>query len=177
MFLSRLDTAVRETKAAVKIANTTPTKSKKSVLLQDLNEYLFDLFDANCMEEFHILQAFEDRAMQSFLDREENEKKGNGEGDFDHVHYELHREFVQLFEQLIDGFLKQQSCTMEEVFEEIQRHRRIKIKEGIDADEKSNVENSVDLLHALSFYTDFSSWAAMMAENARLRRQFKAMRK
>lgn len=34
-----------------------------------------DLFDANCMKEFHILQSFDDRAMQAFIDREQNETK------------------------------------------------------------------------------------------------------
>jgi hypothetical protein len=177
MFLSRLDSAVRETKASVKIASITPTKSKKSSLLQELNEYLFDLFDANCMEEFHILQDFEDRAMQSFIDREESESRGSGVGDYDHFHYQLHREFVQLFEQMIDGFLKQQNCTMEDVFVEIERHHKLRVRDETDGDEKANIENSVDLIQVLTFYTDFSSWASMMAENARLRLRIKAMRK
>lgn len=177
MFLSRLDAAVKESKAAIKVANTTPTKAKKSPLLHDLNEYLFDLFDANCMEEFHILQSFEDRAMQAFIDREQNETKGNGSGDFDHVHLALHKEFVQLFEQMIDGFLKQQDCTIDEVFAEIERYQQIRARDGIDGDEKSNIENSVDVVQALTFYTDFTSWANMMAENAKLRLRLKAMRK
>ena len=109
-------------------------------ILHDLNEYLFDIFDANCMEEYQIMEAFENKAMGYFLQRARLELENmttpsvpayllDAKADakvtsssssqvhqqkackeYGHQEYLLHREFMNLFESLIDKFLQQQEC-------------------------------------------------------------------
>ena len=95
MFLARLDRARNDVQKNNKNVNQhlphSPTKSattsSSSVtsppdggrtvipprILHDLNEYLFDVFDANCMEEYHIMERFETKAMEYFLERAQQE--------------------------------------------------------------------------------------------------------
>lgn len=178
MFLSRLDAAVRESRGALNAVLSSPQKKStekpvKSRLLSDLNEYLFDLFDANCMEEYHVLQKFEERAILSFMDLAMTESK---ECDYEHVHFQLHREFVTLFEALIENFLLQHKYTLEEVFAEVERYHSVDYSKGPNA-VRANHHNSVELTEVLSFYTDFRTWADMMYDNARYRIRFQNSKK
>ena len=70
-------------------------KKKSSRILHELNEYLFDLFDANCMEDFHKMDKFEQEAVKLF-DSEEFISNANYE--FSHEQYGKHQEFLRLFE-------------------------------------------------------------------------------
>ena len=74
-----------------------------------MSEYLFDLWDANCMEAYHRISEFEERAAREF-DPEVEE--------FTFAQEALHKEFCQLFEELTEGFISENGFTLEQFYEE-----------------------------------------------------------
>jgi hypothetical protein len=167
--MSRLDAAVQDVKTVVK--NMEKPKSQQSSfdvskILHDLNEYLFDLFDANCMEDYHKMEAFESRAMMAFMEQKERK-----DSDYDLLHYQLHQEFLQLFEQLIEKFLAEYHCTSEDIFHELERYKKKKDRTATDTDDRA------EILDVLCYYTDFPTWAKMMNDNAQLRLKIQHMKK
>ena len=76
-------------------------------ILEKLTEYLFDLFDANCTEDFKKMEAFEKRAVLAFDPDDE---------EYTLAQTELHTEFQQLFEALTGTFLKTEGYTCEQVY-------------------------------------------------------------
>jgi hypothetical protein len=68
-------------------------------IVSKVADYLFNLFDANCMEECQVLAAFEARACRAF--------GTPAEGGFTFEQEALHREFCALFEGFTQAFLKQ----------------------------------------------------------------------
>jgi len=164
MFMARLEDAARESRQNISKIQPKLDTAQTSKLLHDLNEYLFDLFDANCLEDFQKLKEFEDRAILTFNPAEEAK-----DADFDHRHFKLHQEFMTLFEQLIDGFIQQSGYTSEAVFDVIKQHR---INSKGNLSEGQDRINAMDIMGVVAFYTDFQSWTIMMKENASYRARF-----
>ena len=71
-------------------------------ILWKVSEYLFDLFDANCLDGYKKIEEFEDRILKHFID-------DNDEYTFEQER--CHREFLDLFESLIEKFLTENKCT------------------------------------------------------------------
>ncbi len=163
-------------------ATFSPQRKSTSMVLHALNDYLFDLFDANMMEDFHIISRFEEKAMKHFeaeaekemkereaieeAIRNDNSKNSNNCGasnmhsrthrldvagskdididsqqvtiveykackdfkEFSHEEYHLHKEFLVLFESLINKFLSEHDYTADEVYDELYRHAQDKKK-------------------------------------------------
>ncbi len=85
-------------------------------LVAACSEYLFDLFDANMMEDYHTMERFENRAIDAFM----------GSCDSTEITFEqhnLHNEFLELFESLIEKFLRVEGggCSVEAFYERVQQ--------------------------------------------------------
>ena len=124
MFWSRVD-AVKDD--IEKDRKETPSKASLSqsyqrrdddtdepTILEKASEYLFDLFDANCMEEYKQIEQFEENACKAFtnLDAEEYTLEQDS----------LHQEFLVLFENLLEKFLETERISIEEFYGEVKKH-------------------------------------------------------
>jgi hypothetical protein len=86
----------------------TDEEMKEENLVSLCAEYIFDLFDANMMEDYHTISEFESRALDAFPNYLSEEISFAQEG--------LHKEFLVLFEKLIGGFLMQNGSTTERFY-------------------------------------------------------------
>jgi hypothetical protein len=236
MFLARLEQAVKDSQRSTKVlhpvdkqhppkAIVTPGRKSKPRMLHELNDYLFDLFDANMTEDFQIMQRFEDKAMEYYsaaveeqqvqlapskplhnqeyddgddgmdvkIARSNNQVNKETKG-FSHEEYRLHQEFLKLFEDMIERFLRLNDYEADEVYNEllkyyVEKKKEKKIdpsmevthrydddydEENYDKNPEKYVQNeALEVLDVLAFYTDFSLWDEMMWENARYRLQFR----
>eukprot|EP01038_Epipyxis_sp_PR26KG_P007358 gene7358-10028_t len=161
-------------KLELEINKISTSKNKK--LIFDLSEYLFDLFDANMMEEFHQIELLESNAMEYFSGCEIG-------CEYTHKQYELHGEFVKLFEILIEKFLHEQHCSMDELCEvlnnyvnQVNTSNYFNEFDMIDDDascKESNINNpnnsrylAKEVIDVISVYTNFEMWSSMMKEQA-----------
>ena len=118
-------------------------------------EYIFDLFDANMLEDYKTMEAFETMAIDAFPDYKSTEITFEQE--------RLHREFMDLFESLIDKFLREKGATHEQFY--IMLHDYLSGKKSAAASKESAVE-VVDCIFA---YTDLTVWCAAMRERSEMR--------
>lgn len=165
MFLSRLDSARKDVKESPSKALSSP---KKSRILQDLSEYLFDLFDANCLPEFQEIERFEEKALKSF---DSEDVEGKYADEYTHEQYTLHRDFLALFEKFIGNFLTQHNHTFDDLYNELSAHNKLK-----SSSSSTRAESASEVIDVLSYYVSFPAWVAMMRDNARTRRHYKTFR-
>lgn len=179
------------------ISNNILTESKaeyqygeKSEILSKFSEYLFDLFDANCMADFKRIEEFEKLAIKEF--RNFNEKE------FTHRQYQLHEEFLVLFESLIEGFLQAENYSVDSFYSELQyyleQHKRKqsqvnnKISSSVNkAESKSSSSDILNLdeldscghanevVDVVNTYLDFKQWSTIMFEQAKNQAKFCSM--
>lgn len=158
-FLSRLDNAVAEGKEEARDLSPVLRESGSN-LLQRASEYIFDIFDANCMEEYHIINNFEDRAMKAFP-YEDIEK--------DEITFEqdrLHNEFLVIFEGLLERFVTSENISIAEFYDQVRSHYH----------GGRRMAHAMEVVDVIFCYTDISQWAAMMKENSRQRRGWEDQR-
>ena len=129
----------------------------KENLVSQCSEYIFDLFDANCLDDYKTMEAFETMALDAFTDFDTTEITFEQEA--------LHKEFLELFERLIGGFLKENNCSVEEFH--LMCHSYLSSKE---AEGKEHAQEVVDVIFA---YTDLSLWASAMRDRAKLRHNYR----
>ena len=155
----------------------------KSDILDKLSEYLFDLFDANLMEDYMLMETFEIKAIESFRNYEESE--------FTHEQHALHREFVSLFEQLVEGFLKKEGYTIDVFYDELvhfMKHNRNKGKNSSSSSNGgsgtvanytfrgSNESAADEVMEVISSYMEFDVWAGLMRKQAQMQSEFRSTR-
>ena len=99
MFSSRLDTANKIVKSEAKQISPVKSLGRNAKIVHEMAEYLFDIFDANLMEEFHIMESFETKAIGVFINRFDCKDEYTFEQE------NLHKEFLKVFESLLDNFL------------------------------------------------------------------------
>ena len=128
-------------------------------IIEKVTDYLFDLFDANCMEDFQVIEKFEMNAIKKFEDFEAEE--------FTFEQSQLHGEFVILFENLIEKYLRSENVTIEDFYEEVRKYS-IDIKNP--GEEKC--DQALEVIEVISFYTTFESWAMMMRQQARHKAEY-----
>lgn len=141
-----------------------------SDIIEKLCEYLFDLFDANCMDDFIRMERFELRAVESFR---------NDEGEYTHEQYDLHKEFTCLFEQLVEGFLENEGYSIEEFYKVLKHFVRksgsVKNKPKIGSPgyySSGEVTPADEVMEVISSYMDFHVWAGLMRKQAQHRGVF-----
>ncbi|RYY84682.1 hypothetical protein EON63_08705 [archaeon] len=164
MFISRLDSARKVTHHSPSESSSGP---KKPPILQDLSEYLFDLFDANCMPEFQEIERFEEKALKSF---DSEDVEGKYADEYTHEQYMLHQDFLALFEKFIGNFLTHHNYTFDDLYTELSAHKKLKTTVH------TNLEPAGEVIDVLSYYVNFPAWVTMMRENAKLRRHYKTFR-
>ena len=131
----------------------------KETLVTRCAEYIFDLFDANCLEDYKTMDAFETMALDSFTDFESTE--------ITFEQHQLHKEFLELFERLISKFLKEEGCSVEDFHAMTQGYLQ---GEDAEADSKEKAQEVVDVIFA---YTDLQLWASAMRKRAQLRHKYR----
>lgn len=129
----------------------TPKKSREHDvrIIHDMAEYMFDVFDANLMPEFHLMEAFEEKAIMLFIDRDSDDDEYTFE------QHQEHKKFVDLFESLLGTFLVKKNLTIDQLLEEVKWF----VKED-------NVE-AVEILQVVDAFSNFKRWADHMTEQAR----------
>ena len=152
------------------IAATSSCQNKRdygdnSQILEKLSEYLFDLFDANMMEDYAKMEKFEIRALEHFTNVDDTE--------FTHEQHALHNEFVALFEQLIEGFLAAEGYSIDDFYTELV-HFIEKEKKRKKTD-KTAVAPADEVLRVVSCYMQFDVWAGLMHQQARKNADFSTM--
>lgn len=130
---------------------------KEETLITQAAEYIFDLFDANMLEDYKTMEAFETMAIDAFPDYENSEISFEQE--------RLHREFMDLFESLIGKFLKDKGATHEEFYNMLNEYLQDKNSGNAAASKESAVE-VVDVIFA---YTDLQVWCGAMRERSKMR--------
>ena len=143
-------------------------------IIHKVSEYLFDLFDANCMEDYHTMQKFEEKAWRKF-DPEVEE--------YTFEQQELHKEFCELFERLTEGFITSEGYSVEQFYAEVRDAAAARPARKKDADpaprpwgevdEGEDAEEVVDVVYQV---VDFRLWADEMRSIARNNRQWQARR-
>lgn len=180
MFWSRVQDAKSEeaaTSSPVKFSSVKSSKDSKedeeqafveeeqSLILEKVNDFLFDLFDANCMEEFQKIEAFEKKAFEDFVEM------SSSPDEYSFRQQALHEEFMILFEELLSGFLSREGFTSEAFFEEMKQH-----VDYHDNESGGNYIVANEIADVITFYTTFQTWCDMMKEQVRSRSQFKGFR-
>jgi len=172
-FLSRLDDAAAEGKREMKgLSPSLKDDSASSSLLEKATEYLFDIFDANCMEEYRIINSFEERALLAFPIADVNVAADLGEGEGEEITFEqerLHNEFLGIFEELIERFLHAEGVSSASFYEQVREHYH-------HTQGGRRQMQAVEVVDVIFTYTDISQWHAMMMENARQRKRWEAHR-
>eukprot|EP01032_Pedospumella_encystans_P026948 gene26948-30466_t len=143
---------------------------EKSEIIEKLCEYLFDLFDANCMDDYLRMEKFELRAVESFRD---------DEAEFTHEQHELHKEFMALFEQLVEGFLEFEGYTVEVFYKELKhfvnKSNQQPNKPKIGTPEyftSGKVTPADEVMEVINSYMQFEVWAGLMRKQAQQRGAF-----
>jgi len=141
-----------------------------SEIIEKLCEYLFDLFDANCMDDYLRMEKFELRAVGSFR---------NDEDEFTHEQHELHKEFMALFEQLVEGFLEFEGYTVEVFYKELKhfvnKSEHLANKPKIGTPEyftSGKVTPADEVMEVINSYMQFEVWAGLMRKQAQQRGAF-----
>jgi hypothetical protein len=172
--------------------STQKTRSSSSSIMFKLSEYLFDLFDANCMADFHRMEAFELAALRSFED------SSAPYSEFAHEQHILHGQFLQLFEELLEGFLRQEHYSAEEFYEQLAQHldddrdhrtndplhphakTRMQKSDCFDDDstdsQPSEPDSAHEVLAVIRNYMRFDAWAENMRRMARQQLRFQSFR-
>lgn len=122
-------------------------------VLEKLSEYLFDLFDANLMDDFKTIEAFERRAQKSFEQHQQTE--------YTIQQHSLHMEFLELFEQLIDKFLHKEGYNAEYMYDQISKYQQSNLKND---KESSFAQEVIDVIFA---YSNFELWADNMKQQVK----------
>lgn len=165
-FLSRLDDAIAEGKMDEReVSPSLPSaKQSKSSLLERATEYLFDIFDANCMEEYAIINRFEERAIKAFPVRSDASEVDE---EISFEQERLHNEFLGIFEDLLERFLRAENMASAEFFELV----RANFHGG------RKMCQAIEIVDVIFCYTDITQWHAMMRENVHQRRRYESQKR
>lgn len=126
-------------------------------------EYIFDLFDANMLEDYHTIANFENRAIDAFKDPESTEISFDQE--------RLHKEFLVIFEGLIAKFLKQKNATPEIFYAQVQNYLQEPQSNSTKRSAKRN-RDAMEVVDVIFNYTDLSMWCEAMRDRAKLRAKY-----
>jgi len=158
------DDAEREEKCAKMTGTKNNVKDRE--ILKKFSEYLFDLFDANLMDGFKKIESFETNALPAFL---------HEDGVIEEYTFEqerLHKQFLDLFESLIEKFLIDEGATVPQFYQAVERE----VKNGgllsssRSRKDKEFFEEAQEIVNIIAEYMTFEEWAKNMRTEA-LRRQ------
>ncbi len=135
---------------------------KRSSIIWKVSEYLFDLFDANLMDGYKKIAAFEEKAVMHFMSNTNAES--NTTCEFTIEQEMLHREFLDLFESLIEDYLSKEGFKVSQFYTEVQKYQVMKENNAL----KGEANEIIDII---GFYCDFSKWSTIMVDMAERKKQ------
>jgi hypothetical protein len=141
--------------------NTYEHEEEEEDLVSLCSEYIFDLFDANMMEDYHTVANFELRALDAFLDPHCTE--------ISFEQHNLHKEFLELFEKLIEKFLLENNASKDVFYKQVQSYIHRPTKTERDEAKKVSADQVVDVIFC---YTDLQMWCNAMRERSALRAKY-----
>ena len=122
-------------------------KPKAEDVVNDLTEFLFDLFDAELDEGYQRLKAFIDAHLEDF----------SGDGDeFSFEQEQLHKEFCEIFESLCEDFIKERGYGVRVFYELVQ--------EGMASRAEREAEDAEEVVSVINSVLDFAEWARWMRD-------------
>jgi len=163
---------------SIEVSNASMQDTRPAIMFK-LSEYLFDLFDANCMADFHRMEKFELTALRSF-------EESSPHSEFTHEQHRLHEQFLELFEELIEGFLRQENYSVEEFYQQLALYldldHRTRVQDsgcfddGSSDLQPSEPDSANDVLEVIRNYMRFDMWADNMRQMARQQLRFQSFR-
>jgi hypothetical protein len=136
-------------------------------LVSKCSEYIFDLFDANMLEDYHTVANFENKALDAFIDPSSTE--------ISFAQELLHKEFLELFEGLIAKFLKENNATPEVFYAQVQSYLDLKNDpsgkgaEILSKKHTAKQQDANEVVDCIFHYTDLNLWCESMRERASMR--------
>ena len=145
----------------------------EETLVTQASEYLFDLFDANCLEDFKTMENFETMALDAFKDFESTE--------ISFEQHRLHDEFMELFQTLFSKFLAEKQTTPEAFYELVSAYLSIKEEKADSKDKDKDKDNGAasrqaadEVVDVIFSYTDLSLWCGAMRDRSRMLYKWRA---
>lgn len=126
-------------------------------LVSQCAEYIFDLFDANMLEDYHVMENFENKALAAFVDYDNTEISFEQE--------RLHHHFLDLFEEMIGKFLREKKSTTAEFYNQVNDY----LNDKSDTKTKVAKDSAREVVETIFAYTDLQLWHANMREMSRYR--------
>lgn len=162
-----------DAKAAALLNYGSEQGAARRSILWKVSEFLFDLFDANLLDGYKKIENFENSCMECFiatLDSEEYTFSQEG----------MHKQFLLIFEGLIEEFLATQGCSVDTFYKEIDAYKdrmrsmaskRESALYDTAAGEKhvtrDYLSEANEIVDVIVFYYDFEKWVAVMKDRAR----------
>jgi hypothetical protein len=137
---------------------------KRSSIIWKVSEYLFDLFDANLMDGYKKIAAFEEKAVVHFMSNTRIEI--NTTCEFTIEQEMLHREFLDLFESLIEDYLSKEGYKISQFYTEVQKYQLMKESNTL----KGEANEIIDII---GYYCDFTKWSSIMIDMAERKKKYK----
>jgi len=150
-----LSKGVRSIEIGAKASESDDESEEDEHILHKVSEYLFDLYDANMLEDFKVMEKFERAVVDKF--------DPDGE-EFSFEHQDLHKQYCELFESLVSKFIEGEGYTMEEFYEVVRAHVQ---SGGTEAEEKEHSQDASEVMSVVYSCSDFKTWADDMREQAR----------
>lgn len=130
-------------------------------IVHELSEFLFDIFDANCLPAYQAIESLEKSYCKHFSSWEPDDE-------FTHVMHDAWTRFTLLFEKLIEDFLKNHSWSHQLVYSAAQRaledESLIPAAEPNDPWKQNPREQAIEILEVLMAVQDINTWAAQMRD-------------
>ena len=172
MSFTRLLNAARKETLAESLTSTTRLESageKNAVdvldveeegCLNNVAEFIFDLFDANCLPGYQRISAFETRVCDDFAEWED----GN---EMTLQQHEDHVKFQKLFEIIVGNFLEEKGWSQKHLYEKAEEALRSGPPAAIMAnDAQSSYELAAEIRDVCLSVSDIKVWAKEMRELA-----------
>ena len=135
---------------------------KVRMIVHEVSEFLFDLFDANCLPAFKAIEALEHQYCRHFSVWEEG-------AELSHVMHDAWSRFTTLFEKLMEDFLREHGWTNDDCYKAAKKALEdesllLPHEASIDTWQQNPKEQATEILEVLMAVQDINVWAAQMRE-------------
>ena len=173
MFTRLLEEARADPEKVAHIAHSNTTQRSRATqespedaqvreIVHELSEFLFDIFDANCLPAYQAIEAVEQKFCRHFATWEKGEE-------LDHVMHDAWTRFTCLFEKLVEDFLREHDWTNEVVYRAAKRaledQSLLPTQQSMDDPWQQNPhEQAAEILEVVMGVQDINIWASQMRE-------------
>ncbi|GMI62016.1 hypothetical protein ScalyP_jg1828 [Parmales sp. scaly parma] len=152
------------------LAGPKTTLDKDHFILKEVAEFLFDLFDANCTNDFKIIAQFETESVELFIEENVPDKF---EFEFTRKMYSKWQEFKVLFESLTAKFMAEElNCSPDEFYNVVRSRLEMEEEDESDKNKSDEEEEAAEeILDVFNSVCNFQVWAGEIhAQAVRVRR-------